>query len=45
MNTTPHIMHAAEDPTGQVTTFQAGSVVNVTFHLAYPHRVGTASLS
>jgi len=22
-----------------VTTFQAGSIINITYHLAYPHRV------
>ena len=31
----------AEDPNGAVTTFRAGSTFNVTFHLAYPHRVST----
>ena len=31
----------AEDRNGAVTTFRAGSTVNVTFHLAYPHRVST----
>ena len=30
----------AEDTTnGLVTTFRAGTTINVTFHLAYPHRV------
>lgn len=33
----------AEDPNGAVTTFRAGSTFNVTFHLAYPHRVSTTS--
>ena len=34
------ILHAASSGAGEpVTTFQAGSVINITYHLAYPHRV------
>lgn len=29
----------AEDPDGDVTTFEIGAIFNVTWHLAYPHRV------
>ena len=29
----------AENPDGLLTTFQSGATINVSFHLAYPHRV------